>query len=230
MDRGENACRFTNDDSPLQVQMIIEKTVMEKGSFKVAYKGYCAGAKLLPGFKSALVCAKQAFEHVERRTGEPQPKKVKLPVYEKLVGLLKMELRTHAWASALLEDVYAFIQNRKPEVLFRMPQFRFVRAALAEDEKKHHAFLIEEGTFGFGRSAGFPELLERSEQSERLVAFLGKVQRSESQLNSSESTLTTLESSFLSFLSIYKWMKKLSFITIVLTDNNNVKMKEFLRT
>ncbi|KAF8341948.1 hypothetical protein F5887DRAFT_841654, partial [Amanita rubescens] len=60
------------------------------------------------------------------------------------VGLLKTELRTHAWASALLEEVYAFIQNRKPDVLFQIPQFRFVKAALAEDEKKHHAFLIKE--------------------------------------------------------------------------------------
>ena len=75
---------------------------------------------------------------------EPWPKNIMVPTYEKLVSLSKTELRVHAWASALLEDMYLFIQNRKPEVLFQMPQFCFVRAALAEDEKKSHAFLIEE--------------------------------------------------------------------------------------
>ncbi|KAF8642047.1 hypothetical protein AX14_009797 [Amanita brunnescens Koide BX004] len=63
--------------------------------------------------------------------------------------MLKTELKTLAWASALLDNVYAFIKKKKPNAQFNIPQFRFVRAALGEERKKdqgpkRQAFLIGE--------------------------------------------------------------------------------------
>jgi hypothetical protein len=140
--RGENACQFTNDDSPLMVTVIVEMRTIQKGSFKVAYKGFCDD--VLPDFKSAMVCAKQVFENP---TASPQPKKIRIPVYEKLVSELKNELKTFVWASSLLDEVYAFIKNRKPDAEFEIPRFRFVKAALGEDnedQEKRQAYLLEE--------------------------------------------------------------------------------------
>lgn len=145
--RGGDACRFT-DDSPLKVLVIVDMKTMEKGSFKVAYTAFTN--YILPDFKSSMVCVKQAFEDDGHHTAPlPRPRKVKLPDYEKLVSLLKTELKTLAWASALLDDVYAFIENKKPKAEFYIPRFRFVKAALGEDRKvqenvKRHAYLIEE--------------------------------------------------------------------------------------
>ena len=145
--RGEDACQFSNDGSPMNMLVMVNMKTMQMGSFKVAYKAFCN--YVLPDFNSPIVCAKQAFEDDGQRTALPRPKKVKLPDYDKHVSMLKTELKTLAWASALLDNVYAFIKKKKPNAQFDIPQFRFVRAALGEDRKKdqgpkRQAFLIEE--------------------------------------------------------------------------------------
>lgn len=108
------------------------------------------------GVDSEAICAKRTYSAVERVVevnGLLTKKTVNVPhEAEKQFQNLTMEVSCLVWAQALLDIVYDFIkEDLDPEgnLPFHVPQFRFVKAAIAIEQSsssnvKKTYFLLEE--------------------------------------------------------------------------------------
>ena len=94
--------------------MMVQKTDIEKGSFKVAYKATCEPC--IPEFAQNIVCAKQAY--VKDTNSKPSG----FPAFDDQVSLLRTEMKSLVWAAALLDHVYEFIDSRNPSPVIDIPR------------------------------------------------------------------------------------------------------------
>jgi hypothetical protein len=115
------------------------------------------------GADSEAICAKRTYSSVERVAevnGSLTKKIVRVPHEgQKQFQNLAMEVSCLVWAQALLDIVYDFIKEESdsdldgpkklPNLPFHVPQFRFVKAAIAIEQSsstsvKKTSFLLEE--------------------------------------------------------------------------------------
>ncbi|KAI0366366.1 hypothetical protein BV20DRAFT_952422 [Pilatotrama ljubarskyi] len=113
------------------------------GTFKATY--FAQAAPPLPGFPSSgSVVIKQFYIRTADTPG------ASLPESGQQIIDLSREILCTQWASVLMRLVYDFIRSSKPQYgqpPFPIPQFRFVRVALAIESKESHdrrVFMIEE--------------------------------------------------------------------------------------
>ena len=153
---------------PSTLQLDLTASNLKKGGFKLAafgtsmpsvFKAECHGVD------SEAICAKRTYSAVERVVevkGSLTTKIVNVPHEgEKQFQNLTMEVSCLVWAQALLNIVYDFIKeesdsdlggagpSKLPILPFHIPQFRFVKAAIAIEQSsstsvKKSSFLLEE--------------------------------------------------------------------------------------
>ena len=141
----DSACQYTNKNEPLVVKMTVV-TAREKqhmGTFKMGYMAVTD--QPLFGGNERTVCAKQAYQTVDRAR-----KIYKTYGYKDQKPRLETELGALVFGRALLEYVYIWMEqwDQLPvhtEVV--IPQFCFVKAALGlegEEVGSRQAFMLEE--------------------------------------------------------------------------------------
>ena len=129
------------------LQLDLTTSNLKKGGFKLAAFGTS-----MPGvFKAAgchsadsePICAKHTYSAVERVVevnGSLTKKIVNVPhEREKQFQNLTMEVSCLVWAQALLDIVYDFIKEDSGDLKvlpFRVPRFRFVKAAIAVEQSE----------------------------------------------------------------------------------------------
>jgi hypothetical protein len=144
------------------LQLDLTTSNLKKGGFKLAAFGTSIPGVFKVGCAdSEAICAKRTYNAVERVVevhGSLKRKTVNVPHEgEKQFQNLTMEVSCLVWAQALLDIVYDFIMIKEgsdgstklPNLPFHIPQFRFVKAAIAVEQSsstsaKKTTFLLEE--------------------------------------------------------------------------------------
>jgi len=148
---------------PSTLQLDLTTPNLKKGGFKLAAFGTSMPGVFKEGANSEDICAKRTYSAVERVTevnGSLTKKIVRVPHEgEKQFQNLTMEVSCLVWAQALLDIFYDFIKEESdsdlegpkklPNLPFHVPQFRFVKAAIAIEQSsstsvKKTSFLLEE--------------------------------------------------------------------------------------
>ncbi|KAG5634814.1 hypothetical protein H0H81_000625 [Sphagnurus paluster] len=133
----------------LTLQLNLAPWNMKKGGFKLA----AFGSSMPAVFEANGVCAKHTYHPFKRVVdvgGSLAKKVVDVPHEgEKQFKYLTMEVSCLVWAQALLNIVYDFVKETNQLTPFPIPQFRFVKAAMAIKQSllpgvKKTAFLLEE--------------------------------------------------------------------------------------
>jgi len=152
--QGNNFYLQTPLTSTLQLDLAISN--MKKGGFKLAAFGTLTPSIFNSKAEGAAICAKRAYNSMERIVeldGLLTKKTVDIPhEAEKQFQNLMMEVSCLVWAQALLGIVYDFVKAEGQgdvNVPFNIPQFRFVKAAIAIEQSssasvKKTSFLLEE--------------------------------------------------------------------------------------
>lgn len=137
------------------LQLDLAPSNMKKGGFKLAAFGMSMPA-VFKAVDTEAVCAKRTYNAVERVVsvgGSLMRKVVNVPHEgEKQFQHLTMEVSCLVWAQSLLDIVYDFINKEGENLMrppFRIPQLRFVKAAIAIEQSssasvKKATFLLEE--------------------------------------------------------------------------------------
>ena len=149
---------------PSTLQLDLNPLNVKKGGFKLAAFGMSMPGVFKEGADSEAICAKRTYSPIERVAevnGSLTKKTVRLPHEgEKQFQNLAMEVSCLVWAQALLNIVYDFIKEesdsdlegpkKSPNLPFHVPQFHFVKAAIAIEQSsstssvKKTTFLLEE--------------------------------------------------------------------------------------
>jgi alpha-kinase family protein len=139
---------------PSALQLDLTPSKVKKGGFKLAAFGTSMPGVLIESANSEAICAKRTYDAVERVVevnGSLTKKIVPVP-HEgaKLFQNLTVEVKCLVWAQALLDIVYDFVKGES-DPPFHVPQFRFVKAAIAIEQSsstvtsvKKTSFLLEE--------------------------------------------------------------------------------------
>lgn len=147
---------------PSTLQLDLTASNLKNGGFKLAAFGTSMPSVLKEGVDSGAICAKRTYNAVERVVevnGLLTKKVVNVPHEgDRQFQNLTMEVSCLVWAQALLDIVYDFIKEESdsdlkglPNLPFHVPQFRFVKAAIAIEQSsstamnsKKTSFLLEE--------------------------------------------------------------------------------------
>jgi hypothetical protein len=144
------------------LQLDLTPSNLKKGSFKLAAFGTSMPGVLKAGCHDAAdseaICAKRTYNAVERVVevnGSLTKKIVDVPHDgEKQFQNLTMEVSCLVWAQALLDIVYDFIKEESEgptklstNIPFHVPQFHFVKAAIAIEQSSSTSVTVKKTTF-----------------------------------------------------------------------------------
>ena len=150
---------YLGKPTPSTLQLDLNASNLKKGGFKLAAFGTSMPGVLKEGADSEAICAKRTYNAVEKVVevnGMLKKKSINVPHEgEKQFQNLAMEVSCLVWAQALLDIVYDFIKEDSdsnstknlPFLPFPIPQFRFVKAAIAIEQSSSAVTSVKKTTF-----------------------------------------------------------------------------------